>query len=325
MKIKKSKTLRTQPSSTNSRRTTGVLLMSSVGVAVAAVSCMSPGESDRTDQAAVAVLTVDEAIPGEIGQAAENFGEGNSSVFRPARVSTDTDAIAWAREVRSRASEGAGTLPAPQQSSTDSLRALAASTSSPEVMTFHVTLDDPGFDFRSLNTRDSAQRQDRVAARIEQLRPSQDRAEAAIRALGGRVVGRYWLANQLAVEAPRAAVASILDLPEVTAGFEEPTIHSGVAYNGSEVRAGTLATVLHNAGFRGDARSRTGAAQRIRIAITEAGRLIPLMSAFRITVSAALAESRATRIAPARTPRAPAGLVSIRPPCLWRGMTTERW
>lgn len=240
-----------------------------------AVSCLSSAESDRVEQAVAAISTAEESSPIEDGQAAENVGAGNYSVFRPARVSLDPSSVDWARELRHRMVPATSETPPPARSpsSTDSLRALALSASAPAVMRFHVTLDEPSFDFRTLNTRDEPRRQGLIHQRMEQVRPSQQIAEAAIRSLGGRVVGRLWLANQLMVEAPRSVVPSILNLPGVTAGFEEATVRPGVAYNGDEVRLGTLATSLHAAGFRGNDRSLNGATQRIRIGISEVGRL----------------------------------------------------
>lgn len=138
---------------------------------------------------------------------------------------------------------------------------------------FHIALEEPGFDFALINTDDLSARGVRIDERVQQLRPAQETVERAIVALGGRVTGRLWLVNQLMVEAPKSAVPSILRIARVTNGFEEGTASLGTAYNGYEARAGSLAATLHTAGYYGDARGRTGTTQRIRIGVSEFGRL----------------------------------------------------
>jgi len=232
------------------------------------IGCTADVEPSAAELQAAALT---DAPTDEYGEGVADFHGGLVSYFDSATVRAMTRdpkfELARAR---------AGTVAAaPSKSPTQSVLDQAAAREPSDDITIVVRLADPGFDFASLTSVPDGERAGLVDERIAAVRPIQDAAELEIAELGGVVIGRSWLANDLIVRTRSDAAARIAALPEVLEAFPgDGAVILGAGYDGDDIRNGTLAANFLAAGYEGEQDGRTSTpTDNLKVGIIEPGGL----------------------------------------------------
>ena len=226
------------------------LLTASVAVALGTGSC-----------AMEEPVTTSDTLEIEVAETAEHVrddGHGPYSTIIPLRRAMgDPTKEHQTREEWLR-NNGIRSLSAPAvlsgQTPTAKVLELAASLSPTEDVELLIVLEDIAFDFRRLATTKEYQKAALIADRVAALAPSQDDLESRVRALGGAVLTRHWLANSVIARLPSANVAQLVKLPEILEVYGPALVTSSGAYDGDDVRHAIASYAFASAGHEYRAR-----------------------------------------------------------------------
>lgn len=146
--------------------------------------------------------------------------------------------------------------------------AVANRTSANTDLRVVVELDGAPVDFEAVKVSKAAL-PDLADKRRQEVKPDQDRVEAALRALGGHDFGRMEWFNYIAATLPAGAFAAAEKIAGVKNLLIADAKPSQAGYSGNESRVRTLDSALISANFDGRAFSRTSTTNRVKLGILE--------------------------------------------------------